>query len=201
MLGRLRESFEPAKNLLASPLARVGVHPLVITMMGLLFCMVASGLIGHRYACWAPYLALAGATTDLLDGPVARLQGKASAFGNYAEAIVDRLVEISLLLGLAPLYSQWVPYALAASLFVSYCKPRVALVVETDNRDWPGVGDHVDRMVCLLLAYFAHSWGWSTVTTGCLGLLTLLATVGAGQRLFYAHSLIEEGKRSNSLRC
>ena len=193
MLGQLRKAFEPLKMAVARPLASIGTPPLLITALGLLLSLISAYLVRHHQPLWAPYLALAGASTDLIDGAVARLQGKVTPLGDYAEAITDRLVEITLFLGLAPFYPQWVPYALAASLFISYCKPRVALVIKADNHDWPGMGDHVDRMVFLLVAYLTHSWGWTGCTAGCLALLTLVATVGAGQRLIYARKLINEG--------
>lgn len=193
MLGGLRSAVQPIKNALARPLAWLGVPPLAVTLAGLALAVTAAVELDGSHPLWAPWIALLSASADLLDGAVARLQGRATAFGNYAEALVDRLVEIALLIGLAHLYPTQVPYALAGCLFVSYCKPRVALVVETDNRDWPGVGDHVDRMVVLMLIYLAHSWRLRWLAGTGLWILVGLTVVGSLQRVLYAGKLIHDG--------
>lgn len=126
---------------------------------------------------------------DFVDGAVARFQGRVSAWGNYLEAIVDRGVEITLLLSLCSSLGSVVAWALAASLLISYCKPRAALVVPGDNHDWPGVGDHADRTVLILLATLAS--GWSVTLARCLlAALTAMALVGCWQRIGYARKLI-----------
>ena len=192
MLGALREALEPMKQAMARPLASLGVPPLAVTLGGLLLAVAAAHEIRRGDCPWAPWLALLAGSADLLDGAVARLQGRATPFGNYAEALVDRLVEIALLLGLSPLYPDLVPYALAGCLFISYCNPRVALVVATDNRDWRGVGDHVDRMVLLMVIYLVHSWHLQALARAGLLVLLLVTVVGSGQRLMYARKLIQE---------
>ena len=189
MLGRAREHFEPAKRYLGQRLGRLGIPPWLITLSGLALALLAS-LLYFRVGAWAAAL-VAGlaALADFVDGAVARYQQRQSPWGNYLEAIVDRLVELVLLLTLAPDLGPVVAWAIAASMFISYCKPRVALVIQADNHDWPGLGDHADRMVILLLSIALCQVSLRLGQLG-IGLLALMAGVGSLQRLRYAHTLI-----------
>jgi len=187
--------------LIARPLAAAGVSPTGVTLFGLLLALL-SVLFLQVGGCprWGALLALLASLTDFFDGPVARLQNRVSAWGNYLDAVVDKLVEVVLLLGLAPFFPLVVPFAVASGFLVSYCKPRVALVIETDNRDWPGPADHADRMTLIVVAYVLYGFGWVALAQGCLLLLTALGAVGTALRLSYARQLIDEAERSGGLR-
>ncbi len=148
----------------------------------------------------AALIGAAASLTDFVDGAVARYQQRQSAWGNYLEAIVDRLVELILLLTLAPDLGPVVAWAIAASMFISYCKPRVALVVPADNHDWPGCGDHADRMVILLVSMALCQTSFSLGKIG-IALLSAISLLGSAQRLHYAYRLIaahEASLRSTS---
>ncbi len=152
MLGRLRSTFAPLKDRLAVPLARAGVPPLAISLAGIPLCLWSGWLLLRGHVFWAVVIGTAGALTDFLDGAVARLQKSSSPVGNYLEAVVDKLVEMVLLLALGQLYPLPAAFAVCASMLVSYAKPRVGLVLVTDNRDWPGWADHADRIALVLVA-------------------------------------------------
>lgn len=197
MLGERRSFFEPGKVWLGRRLGSLGLPPEFFTLSGLGLALLASLLYFRLGPFWGALVGLFASLTDFVDGAVARYQGRQSAWGNYLEAVVDRLVELTLLLTLAPDLGPVVAFAVAASMFISYCKPRVALVVPADNHDWPGVGDHADRMVVLLLSMLACQWSF---VVGRLGIaaLALLAGWGALQRLRYAYRLIAAHRESPS---
>lgn len=198
MLGRARRHFEPAKASLGRLLGRWGLNPTWITVSGLGLALVASFLYHHQGPLAGALMGTLASLTDFVDGAVARYQNRQSAWGNYLEALVDRLVELTLLLTLIPDLGSIVAWALAASLFVSYCKPRVALVIPADNHDWPGIGDHSDRMVVLLLAMAACQWSLRLGQLG-IALLTFMSAVGAVQRIRYAYGLIATAERDRTL--
>jgi len=189
VLGNARRHFEPAKQALGRTLGRLGVSPTHITLTGLGLAITASWAYFHVGPLAGALIGTAASLTDFVDGAVARYQQRQSAWGNYLEAIVDRLVELILLLTLAPHLGPIVAWAIAASMFISYCKPRVALVIPADNHDWPGIADHADRMVVLLLSMALCQLSPSLGRIG-IGLLATLASIGAGQRLLYAYRLI-----------
>ncbi|MEW6283369.1 MAG: CDP-alcohol phosphatidyltransferase family protein, partial [Candidatus Eremiobacterota bacterium] len=171
------------KRWLALPLARTGISPHAVSLMGVPLAAVSAWLVAREHGAWAFAAAVPAVLMDFLDGEVARLQGRETPFGNYFEAVVDRMVEGVLLVGLACRYPAAACAALVASFLVSYTKARAGLVVVCDNRDWPGLGDRSDRVVLLLLAVL---FSGGRAGEAFLWLLASMALVGLLQRLRYA---------------
>jgi len=194
MLGQLRATVNPLKKLLAAPLARAGIAPLTVTLAALPLSLASAALLLGGRPLAAAAVACAASLTDFLDGAVARAQGRTSAAGNYLEAMVDRVVEIILLLALGWFFPWPAAFALATSMLVSYAKPRVALVIPTDNRDWPGLGDHCDRLLLIVLAMASCAVS-VTVPAALLWVLSGVASIGAWQRIRYALELVAEAER------
>lgn len=188
LLTKARKSFEPSKRFLGERLGRLGLPPSFWTLSGL---ALAIGAAVHypQHHFQAALIGTAASLTDFVDGAVARYQGKQSAWGNYLEAIVDRLVECTLLLAMAQELGPIIAWAIAASMFISYTKPRIAIVIQADNHDWPGIADHADRMVILLVSMALSQVSIQAAQFG-IGLLTVSALIGSLQRLHYAHGLI-----------
>ncbi len=86
----------------ARPLARLGVAPHVLTAAGGLTSGAVAGVawLGGRWALLAVIVVLASGLTDSLDGAVAALTGRATAFGYVLDSLVDRLSDGSYLLAL-----------------------------------------------------------------------------------------------------
>lgn len=194
MLNQLRETVTPLKNALARPIAASGMSPNLFTLLAVPLA-VGAGMLLYRGA-WGPALALAipAALVDFVDGPVARLQNRATPFGNLLEAVVDRIVDASLLVGLATRFPLAASAALACSMVVSYVKARTALVVICDNREWPGWGDRSDRVVLLLLSLLMMALGLPRAAEGLLWVMASAALVGLVQRLRYARALVEQSE-------
>lgn len=194
MLNQLRESVTPLKNALARPIARTGLHPNLFTLLALPLATGAAWLLYRGHLWPALVLGIAGALVDFVDGPVARLQNKATPFGNLLEAVVDKLVDAILLTGLATRFPLAACVALACSMVTSYVKARTALVVVCDNREWPGWGDRSDRVVLMLVSVLLLALGWPRAAEGALWMVASAALVGIAQRLLYAKKLVEESE-------
>ena len=74
--------------------------------------------------------------------------------GNYFETMIDKFVDFIMLGSLCVFYPLASVLALGTSMISSYAKPRVGLIIVTDNRDWPAIGEHADKLIVLLLDYF-----------------------------------------------
>ncbi len=115
---------------IASPLARVGVSPNLLTLSGLLATFVIAGLLGLGHERLAGLLLIPVALFDALDGALARLTGKATRFGAFFDSTLDRFAEIALYLGLLYLYrgstleTLLIYLAITGSLMVSYARAR-----------------------------------------------------------------------------
>ena len=190
MISQLREPTRPLRVALAQPLVRLGVHPNWITLAAIPLSTAAALVLARGCGKWALFLALAAAAMDFLDGEVARQQGRATAFGNYLEALVDRWVDGVLLLGFLPTFPLAAGLGIILSSLVSYSKARLGLVIATDNSDWPGVGDRSDRMLLLLCAVgLGPASAWSGML---LWVLVVISLIGCLQRVQHARRQIEQ---------
>jgi CDP-diacylglycerol--glycerol-3-phosphate 3-phosphatidyltransferase len=113
-------------------LARTGVTPNMITILGLAGAIAAAVLIARGQFLAGGLLMLVAAALDLLDGVVARAAGKVTAFGGVFDSVCDRLSEAAVLGGLLfRLVGQGrreeimlVFAAVVGSLLVSYVRAR-----------------------------------------------------------------------------
>ncbi len=82
-------------------LAKIGLKPNWITVIGFSICVASALLVGRGHLLYGGLLFLFGAGLDLFDGALARLTNTESPFGALLDSVLDRLGEASLLLGIA----------------------------------------------------------------------------------------------------
>jgi CDP-diacylglycerol--glycerol-3-phosphate 3-phosphatidyltransferase len=113
-------------------LARAGVSPNHLTVLGFAGNVGAAALAARGEFLAAGIMSLLFSALDLLDGALARGTGKASAFGAVLDSTLDRLSEAAVLAGVAYYYVQSGSReevllcfaALAGSIMVSYVRAR-----------------------------------------------------------------------------
>jgi CDP-diacylglycerol--glycerol-3-phosphate 3-phosphatidyltransferase len=116
----------------AGLIARLGIHPNTVTLIGLLLQVGVGVVFGLGYLTLGGWLLLALSPVDALDGLLARTQGKQSRFGAFLDSTVDRLSDTALVLGLTAHYIQQAAYlqvallliSLVASMMISYVRAR-----------------------------------------------------------------------------
>ena len=81
-------------------LARAGVTPNMLTIVGVAGNILAAVLAGSGEFLAAGLLVLASSSLDMLDGALARATGKATDFGSVFDAVTDRVSEAAVLFGL-----------------------------------------------------------------------------------------------------
>ena len=120
---------------LVTMLARAGVTPTAVTMVGLVLHVLVGVLIGTGRLVSAGALLLLAAICDGLDGALARQTGRVSRFGAFLDSTVDRIDETAVLAGLSAYFFRsgipeggtWgvvVLVALGGSLITSYARAR-----------------------------------------------------------------------------
>ena len=113
-------------------IARTGVSPNHLTVLGFLGNVGAAALAARGEFLAAGLVVLAASALDLLDGALARATGRASAFGAVLDSVLDRLSEAAVLGGLTFYFAGRGQReeivlcfaALAGSIMVSYVKAR-----------------------------------------------------------------------------
>ena len=82
-------------------LHRWGVHPDVLTVLGLAVTALASVLVAQGAFVPAALVLIVGMPLDVLDGAVARAMRRSSLFGGILDSTVDRYADLFVLLALA----------------------------------------------------------------------------------------------------
>ncbi len=105
MAQKARERFRSlllryVENPGARALRRLGFSPNLVTVMGFLIVVLSAILVGMGHLRIGGLVFLAGGTLDLFDGALARLSQRVTPFGALLDALLDRLGEAALFLGL-----------------------------------------------------------------------------------------------------
>ena len=202
MLGsKLRKKLEKRLEAISSLIARTGINPNVFSSIALVWAVLAAYFIANMYMVSGLIFVVLASIWDAFDGSLARVTHKVTKFGNYLDAMIDRYVEIIILLGFA--FSGFFIESflvVSGSLLVSYAKARTAIVVPIGNHDWPAIGERFERLallvVAMIITLFYPIVNISGFTVSSLSLflylISVMAYFGSAQRIFYAKKIIEK---------
>jgi phosphatidylglycerophosphate synthase len=177
----------------ARPVARLGVAPSAVTALGVLVAgaVVPLAAAGGRWPLLVALVVLLSGLLDGVDGAVAVLTGRSSAWGSVLDAVADRCSDLAYVVGLlaltgwGPAWVRWLAAACGAlTLLHEYLRSRAALA-GLDDVGVVTVAERPTRVVvtlmCCLAAgvYPAAAEGWGQValaawaSTGVVGLVQL----------------------------
>jgi CDP-diacylglycerol--glycerol-3-phosphate 3-phosphatidyltransferase len=178
------------------PLARLGINPNVVTLLGLLLSVVTASVIASGYVVTGGALVLFAGIFDMFDGAMARVRNAATTFGAFLDSTLDRYSE-SIILGSLLFYAlqrpglhealwpwaneqQWmivlVFVTAVGSLMVSYAKARAeGLGLECKT----GLLARPERVVILAVGLLTGTTIWA------LTLLAVLSHVTAVERIVH----------------
>jgi CDP-diacylglycerol--glycerol-3-phosphate 3-phosphatidyltransferase len=182
----LREALRArTKGLLESivrPLARAGISPNILTVVGFLAILGVAWILAQGYERLAGLLIIVVGLFDALDGALARSTGKSTTFGAFFDSTLDRFAEIALYLGLLYLYrgdtlaTVLIYLTITGSLMVSYTRARAeGLGVECKV----GLFTRLERLAVLVLGLLLHR------TLLALVVLAVLSNLTALQRMWH----------------
>lgn len=142
-------------------IAATGVPPNLVTWSSLLLNLWAAILFARgRFAAAGGMMVLAG-FCDIVDGRVARRQGRVTIFGGFLDSILDRYSDLILFLGLLVYYSQvnrfmyacLVGASMAGAVMVSYARARAESLI---GRHDVGFWDRPERIVLMILGALSN---------------------------------------------
>jgi CDP-diacylglycerol--glycerol-3-phosphate 3-phosphatidyltransferase len=175
-----------ATRYFSGPIARalIALHITAnaITVGGFLVAAGGAYLISEGELFVGGIVMLAGAAMDMFDGAVARLSGKASAFGAFLDSVMDRLGEAVVLFGLLVFYVReadelgaWLAFGtVVLSYTVSYTRARAEGLGIPGDVGFMGRPERVIVLGAgLLLGYEQYA----------LGLIMALSAVTVAQRV------------------
>lgn len=188
-------------NVFYKLLGKLGVSPDFFTWLEIPWSLLAAYFIyADNIPLALPFVFLA-MVWDGIDGAYARTLNKTTVVGAYVEGVLDLYVEIIVMLGIiAWKYPFEGALFICLSLILSYSKPRVAMFINTDNRDWPSIGEKFERRLLLGLTMIVYCfmpsfkfYGYEIdVFSVSLYLMSLMVFVGGIQRMLYAVNMIRD---------
>lgn len=149
-----RKKAAPILEPIAAGLARIGVSPGVVTVVGLIVTIIGAALIAADYLFAGALTAAIGVALDALDGPLARKLGTASERGAFLDTMSDRFGEIAVWVGLSvylgeePRLLVLCIVALAFSLLVPYVRAKAEIAGLEGKGGWMG---RAERMILILV--------------------------------------------------
>ena len=187
MLSEIRKKVAPLVEPVARAFAKAGFSPNSLTMIGLLIGSAAAWLFADGKTILAGIALLVCGAFDLIDGAVARLTGKETAFGGLLDSVIDRYVDFAIFIGiiyggLADLWIlpswAWATLALTGSFMVSYTRAR-AEAAGSRKLD-VGIAERGERILILALG------GLLGLTRFAVAIVAILAHATAIHRIIVA---------------
>ena len=196
MLNKHARGFFTA---LFSPLARwllrIGVSPDAVTIVGTVGVVVGALVfypLGQLW--WGTLFITAFIFSDVIDGIMARMQGRGGRWGNFLDSTLDRVADGALFAGVAIWYFTGgadTPIAIAAvvclvlGMVVSYARAKAEALGYHAN---VGIAERAERLVSVLVVTGLTGVGLPTVILfATLCLLGLASFVTVVQRIAAVH--------------
>jgi CDP-diacylglycerol--glycerol-3-phosphate 3-phosphatidyltransferase len=195
MLSILRPAVTRVMSPLGRTLARLGISPDTITLVGTLG-VVASALF--FYPRGQLFLGTVVITVfvfaDALDGVLARMTGKGSVWGAFLDSTLDRLADASVFSGLILYFvlkddpeivlAGVALFCLIAGALVSYVKARAEGLGMTAN---VGIAERTERLVVALVAAGLSGLGVPYILAIGLWLLAAASAFTVVQRMVHVY--------------
>jgi CDP-diacylglycerol--glycerol-3-phosphate 3-phosphatidyltransferase len=171
---------------LVALLHKMGVDPTSLTFLGLFLNLGAAYVVWTGNLRWGAVAFLGASVFDMLDGSLARLQGKESKLGAFLDSTFDRISETALFVALLHdiLLRGWGPswlpeitlVALAGSLSTSYARARAEGLGLSCKVGWL---ERPERVLLLTVGLAAGE----SILGYVLFALAVLSWVTTGQRI------------------
>lgn len=183
------------------PVARLLQHinPNLISLLGLVFPVLFFWAVMSEQYVWALVVFVFNGV-DLLDGMVARLSGKVTAFGGFLDSTIDRVADFTVIavFGFAGLVG-WniILPLLMLTYLISYMRSRTELAAKGKLVASVGIIERTERLALvflglLLYAFFPHAQLGEQNLLGvtCLALI-ILSAITVGQRAAFAYQKLK----------
>ncbi|MEM3420827.1 MAG: CDP-alcohol phosphatidyltransferase family protein [Candidatus Hadarchaeum sp.] len=190
MLSRVRERVKDLIAPVAQLFARSGLSPNALTLLGLVFGIIAALLFALGEQLLAGVVLLVAGFFDIIDGAVARLLQKETAFGGVLDSVVDRYVDFLLYAGIiyALIHHRiaepeimlgwgwlWGLLAIAGSFMVSYTRARAEAA--GSGRLDVGFAERAERLIILAIGALL------SLTLYAVVIIAVIANLTAVQRM------------------
>jgi CDP-diacylglycerol---glycerol-3-phosphate 3-phosphatidyltransferase len=156
-------------NAMVRGLASAGIHPNILTAIGVTINVGCGVLFGMGEFFWAGIVLIVANLFDMLDGNVARLTGNVTKFGGFLDSTLDRVSDMVCFVGIIIFYASNTPQhsllnvflggtGLIGSVMVSYTTARSESMGIKAN---VGFLQRPERIVLFIIGALS-TWDWNS---------------------------------------
>jgi CDP-diacylglycerol---glycerol-3-phosphate 3-phosphatidyltransferase len=169
----------------------LGIHPNMLTLIGLLINVGAAWALGKDRFRLALVIMIVGNIFDFIDGKVAHITNTASRFGAFWDSTLDRFSDIALFLGLIYLYAtvRRTDYVMVASLamlftiMISYTRARAESLIDKCK---VGFMERPERIVLFMIG------AGTDRMAAVLWVILILSIITVANRIHYTYLVLND---------
>jgi CDP-diacylglycerol--glycerol-3-phosphate 3-phosphatidyltransferase len=178
----------PLRAIISASVA-LGIHPNVLTLIGVLINVIAAMALGLDQFLTAGVIMIVANIFDFIDGKVAYITNTMSRFGAFWDSTLDRFSDIALFLGLIYLYADLrrTDYVMVASIammfsiMTSYARARAESLIEKCK---VGFMERPERIVLFMIGAFTNRMA------AVLWVILVLSIVAVENRIHYTYLVL-----------
>ena len=164
----------------------LGIHPNVLTLIGVLINVAAGFALAHNHFLLAGVIMIVANIFDFIDGKVAHITGTQSAFGAFWDSTLDRFSDLALFTGLIWLYAKLgrtdyvliTTLTLIFSIMTSYARARAECLIEKCK---VGFMERPERIVLFMIGAFTNRMA------AVLWVILVLSVLSVANRIHYTY--------------
>lgn len=172
----------------------LGIHPNVLTLIGVLINVVAAVALGKEHFVLAGVIMIVANIFDFIDGKVATETGLISKFGGFWDSVIDRFSDIALFIGLIFLYSHLgrtdyvmiTALAMMFSIMTSYTRARAESLIKTCK---VGFMERPERIVLFMIGAFTNRMA------GVLWVILVLSVFTVADRIILTYRELHDSQQ------
>lgn len=193
---RARKKVSKIADPFARGLAKIGLTPTIVTVIGFTITVTGAVLIALGYLAAGAATMGVGAVLDILDGVLARLTGNESRRGAFLDSFTDRLGEVAVWTGLAYYLGERAEGALVLAALIavtgSLLIPYIRAKAEGEGVEGKGgIMGRAERLLLFGLGVGLEGFGLPTLPTA-LWALAALSWLTVMQRFWRTWARLEE---------
>ena len=158
-------------NAMVRGIASAGIHPNILTAIGVSINVGCGVLFGMGEFFWAGIVLIVANLFDMLDGNVARLTGNVTRFGGFLDSSLDRVSDMLCFIEIMIFYASNIPQhsilnvflggvGLVGSVMVSYTTARSESIGIKSN---VGFLQRPERIVLFIIGALS-TWDWNSTS-------------------------------------
>jgi CDP-diacylglycerol--glycerol-3-phosphate 3-phosphatidyltransferase len=156
-------------NAMVSALASAGVHPNILTTIGVSINALCGVLFGIGQFFWAGIVLIIANLFDMLDGNLARRTGNVTKFGGFLDSSLDRLSDMFAFMGIMIFYAGNSPQHSIMNVFLAGVGMMMSVMVSYTTARSEGLGvkanvgflQRPERVVLLIIGALS-TWDWNS---------------------------------------